>query len=282
MLVSTISIPTVALGRSASVQDADAQAAPAAQITIEAGNYFFRAPRRAPAGWTTIRLRNGGPSFHHVVLLRLKPGESSDSVLARVLRRRGDPDVAIPGSVSVGGPEGHMPSGDSYATVNLLAGEYLIVCTIPSDDGSSHASRGMSALLTVVPRTPAQLAPAPPVPDLVVRMADYAYSLSREQLSTGWRTFRIENAGKSEHIAELARLKVGRSPADMFKWAAADFAASAEPKVTIGGSTRVVVGGVSFVHARLTPGRYVIFCMLHDRSDRHHIKLGMLKEFTVE
>jgi hypothetical protein len=68
----------------------------------------------------------------------------------------------------------------------------------------------------------------------------------------------------------------------MFKWAAGDFAASAEPTVTIGGSTRVAVGGVSYVHAHLTPGRYVVFCMLNDASNRQHIKLGMLKEFTVQ
>lgn len=145
---------------------------PIAQVTIDAGDYYFRAPAQTTEGWTTIRLRNRGPSFHHVVVLRLGPEASKDSVLARVITRRGDPDARIVGSLSVGGPEGRMPSGDSYTTVKLDPGTYLLVCTIPLADGAPHASRGMSTELTVLPRTPSERASRPPAADLDVRLLD--------------------------------------------------------------------------------------------------------------
>lgn len=141
-----------------SVTALGAQRAPRADITIVAGDFFFRAPRTAPAGRTTIRLRNLGPGFHHAVLLRLEPGESREAAVERVRRWAGDPDRPIPGTVSVGGPEGRMPSGDSFTTVDLEPGEYLIVCTIPLDDGTPHAARGMYAPLSVTARRDA---PAP-------------------------------------------------------------------------------------------------------------------------
>ena len=272
-VVIAVMLLTVGTGGSAQA----GRRAPVAQLTIEAADFSFRAPRFASAGWTTIRLKNGGPSFHHVVLLRLKPGESRDSVLTRTIARQGDPDSPIPGAVSVGGPEGHMPAGDSYATVNLVVGEYLIVCLIPSSNGRNHAARGMFAPLTVVPGLASQLA-APPS-DLVVSLSDYSFGLSKTEVQAGWRTLRVENAGPAEHIAELARLQDGRTAADLLRWLAG---ATAEPIVTVGGSTRVAVGGMSFVHVNLQRGRYVLLCMLQDRGDRQHVALGMFKEFTVK
>ena len=262
-------------------RNANAQGAPVAQLSIEAGDFFFRAPRRVAAGWTTIRLRNLGSSFHHAVLLRLQPGESRAAALARVNARKGDPDLPIPGTTSIGGPEGRMPSGDSYATVDLAAGEYLIVCTIPTSDGSPHAAHGMFASLTVRPATVRSGARQPPTPDVVIRMGDYAYSLSDNRLEAGWRTLRIENTGPAEHIAELAILKSHKTLAGVLTWANSGFPRATEPMTTIGGSTRLALGQSSYVHVRLTSGRYVIFCMLHDQADRQHLKLGMLKEIVV-
>lgn len=274
LVVLLVAIPAVPPLRSAATP-------PIAQVTIEAGDYYFRAPAQTTEGWITIRLRNRGPSFHHVVLLRISPDASKDSVLARVTTRRGDPDARIVGSLSVGGPEGRMPSGDSYTTVKLDPGTYLLVCTIPLADGAPHATKGMSTELTVLPRTAGGAASRPPAADLDVHLLDYAYTMSRVTLRPGWRTIRVENAGPSEHIAELARLKEGHTAADMLGWAAANFPSATEPKLTISGSTRLSVGQASYIHVNLAPGRYVFFCMLHDGKNRQHVKLGMLREFRV-
>ena len=72
-------------------------------------------------------------------------------------------------------------------------------------------------------------------------------------------------------------IKDGHTVADMFK-ASVD---SDPPTVTIGGSSRLAAGAVSYVHARLSPGQYVLLCMLEDPSHRRHVRLGMVKEFTV-
>lgn len=91
----------------------------------------------------------------------------------------------------------------------------------------------------------------------------------------------MENAGPSEHIAELARLKDGHTAADVLRWAAAGFPSVTEPTLTIGGSTRLSVGQASYIHVNLVPGRYVIYCMLNEARNRQHVTLGMLREFRV-
>jgi uncharacterized cupredoxin-like copper-binding protein len=258
-----------------------AQHAPRADVTIVAGDFFFRAPRTVVGGRTTIRLRNLGPRFHHAVILQLRPGEARDSAVARAKAWVGDPDHAIPGTVSVGGPEGRMPTGDSFVTTDLAPGEYLIICTIPLSDGAPHASRGMYAPLTVTTRRAASLRNTP-APDLVVRMTEYAYTPSAGRLRSGWRTIRVENAGRAEHIAEVGVLKPGRSATDLLRWAEGGFRAEDEPKITVGGTTRLAPGRSSDVRLQLHPGHYVIFCMLHGPAGRQHLRLGMIKELTVE
>jgi len=184
--------------------------------------------------------------------------------------------------VSIGGPEGRMPSGDSFATVDLESGEYLIICTIPLDDGTPHAAKGMYAPLTVTRRRNGPPAQRDLAPDLVVRMTDYAYTLSTDRLQAGWRTMRVHNDGPAEHIAEIGILKTGRSAGEMLQWANGGFRDAQNPKTTLGGSTRLAVGRSDDIRIYLAPGRYVFFCMLHGPGDRHHLKLGMLKELIVE
>jgi hypothetical protein len=67
---------------------------------------------------------------------RLASPDSADAVIARLRDRV--TDRPIPGTTSIGGPEGRMPSGESYVTVDLEPGEYLIVCTIPDRACSSR------------------------------------------------------------------------------------------------------------------------------------------------
>lgn len=267
------------------VQILHGQRGPTADLVVETADFSFRTPRSAAEGRTTIRLHNLGPSFHHVVLLRLRRGESRDAVLTRIQSRRGDPDAAIPGATSIGGPEGRMPSGDSYVTVDLAAGEYLIVCTIPADDGVPHAAKGMYVPLTVAARPPRAGSKSAAIdsmrPDIVLRATDYSYTMSRDRVAPGWRLIRVENAGPAEHIAEIARLNAGKTASDALMWASRGFD-GAPPMTTVGGTTRLNVGGASLVWLNLAKGRYAIYCMLHGPGDRQHIRLGMIKELIVE
>ena len=45
-------------------------------LTITARDYAFDAPAEVPAGLTTIRLVNQGPSLHHVQLVKLDDGKT--------------------------------------------------------------------------------------------------------------------------------------------------------------------------------------------------------------
>lgn len=257
---------------------------PEADLTIEARDFAFRAPRVIGPGRTTIRLRNFGPSYHHAVLLRLDSPDSADAVIARLQNRANDSDGPVPGATSIGGPEGHMPSGDSYVTVDVEPGEYLIVCTIPEPGGVPHVARGMYRRLTVRPWSGAGPMREPPLaePDMVIRATDYAYTLTTDRLESGWRTIRFHNAGAVEHIAEIAALKPGKTAAGIRDWIRKGFHPADNPKTTIGGSTRLAPGRFDDIHIYLRPGRYVVFCMLHVPGGPAHVLVGMAKEFVVD
>src|SRR6185437_15483407 len=63
--------------------DTPAAAAPTINlITVTASDFHFDAPAETPAGPTTIRLVNNGPSIHHVQLLKLEDGKTPDDFIA--------------------------------------------------------------------------------------------------------------------------------------------------------------------------------------------------------
>ena len=51
---------------------------------VTAADFHFRAPDTIPAGLTRIRLKNDGPEFHHVQLVRLEGGHTFTELLERM------------------------------------------------------------------------------------------------------------------------------------------------------------------------------------------------------
>jgi hypothetical protein len=192
-------------------------------------------------------------------------------------------DAPIPGATSVGGAEGRRPTGDSYATIDLIPGEYLLICTIPMDDGTPHAAKGMHTSLLVKPAPNNDRRPGTrsPRPDLTLTAFDYAYQGDTNHLHSGWRTIRLVNRGPAAHIAEIGRLAPGKTSADVLRWAQGGFKGQ-PPMTPIGGTTRIPAGASSLFSVQLEKGRYAIYCRLLDAHDHEHVQLGMLRELIVE
>jgi hypothetical protein len=66
-----------------------ASATPSA-VTVITTDYSFEAPAELPAGLTTFKLVNQGPSIHHVQLVKLNEGKTVDDFMA-ALKAGGPP-----------------------------------------------------------------------------------------------------------------------------------------------------------------------------------------------
>ena len=73
--------PAADAGATDSAPAAVASAAPSA-VTVIASDYSFDAPAEVPAGLTTFKLVNRGPSIHHVQLVKLNEGKTFDDFTA--------------------------------------------------------------------------------------------------------------------------------------------------------------------------------------------------------
>jgi hypothetical protein len=105
------------------------------EITINSKNYFFVAPDTIESGLTTIHLRNAGPEYHHVQLVKLPQGQTLDGFLNEI-KQKGE---AMLGQANLlGGPNSPVAGGQSTVTLDLQPGNYALVCLIPTPQGAAH------------------------------------------------------------------------------------------------------------------------------------------------
>jgi uncharacterized cupredoxin-like copper-binding protein len=125
-------------------------APPTAGATVELVDFAFTVVGATlPAGSTTFAITNKGQQAHEMAILRLKGITAAD--LRKMLT---DPAAAPPEGPppyeAVGGFQDTAPGGTGWTTVNLTAGEYVLICLIPdAASGKPHAALGMFKPLTV-------------------------------------------------------------------------------------------------------------------------------------
>ena len=281
MRVSTLSripvviLAVVACGKAEKpAEQAAPPAAPPAPPTVHvtATEYAFDAPDTLTAGQTTFHLMNHGKELHHLVLLRLAPGQTVADL------QRMNPDAGPPPNVTmIGGPNPAVPDGSAEATVDLKAGQYAMICVIPSSvDGKVHLLKGMIRGLTVVEGASTAAAPTP---DITIKMTDYAFDPSTP-LTAGHHVLRVENAGPQVHELVMVKLDAGKTMADFAKWA--EKLQGPPPGQPLGGASPMSTGESNTVTVDLSPGEYGFICFVGDSKDgKPHLAHGMVKQFTV-
>jgi hypothetical protein len=120
-------------------------AEPAADVVVKLVDFDFQLSAPLAAGRQTIRVENAGSQAHEIALVRLHAGKTPEDFAAWGEKPEGPP----PGAV-YGGMSGIMPGAHGFATLDLPAGDYLLICFFPdAKDGKPHFAHGMVKLVKV-------------------------------------------------------------------------------------------------------------------------------------
>jgi uncharacterized cupredoxin-like copper-binding protein len=248
------------------------QAVVPATVHVTAADYSFQAPDTLTSGLTTFHLMNEGKELHHLVLVRLAPGQTAADL------QKLSPDAPPPpGVVMIGGPNFSAPGGTAEATVDLKPGNYAMICLIPSSaDGKLHLMKGMIRGLTVTEGTVAVQSPSP---DLTIKLSDYSFE-SSGPLTAGHHVIRVENTAAQMHELVFVKLEAGKTQQQLMEWIEKPM--GPPPAVPLNGVSPLSMGEANFVTVDLTPGEYAFICFVSDAKDgKPHFMHGMTKAITV-
>jgi uncharacterized cupredoxin-like copper-binding protein len=245
-----------------------------ATVTFRATDYAFTGPDTIAAGVTAVRLVNAGREAHQLNFYRVAPQVDPAVVMRTLIANKVRPD----GVVKLGGIEGAAPGGTDSIVVVLAPGRYVLVCGIHSDDGKPHSGKGMLRVLVVRPYRSATAAePSLPPADATIRLTEYDFTFSAP-LRAGPQRLRVLNAGRQSHHLMLARLHPGVTKAAVDRWNGK----GAPPFDDVGGVAALDPGQANIWDVSLTPGDYLLSCMIGDAKDgRPHYEHGMERVVRV-
>ena len=255
------------------------QAAGPNVVTITATDYAFAVPDTIPAGLTTIRLVNQGKELHHGSLVRLKDGKTVADFQAGLQAAMQSHTPPPPWISFAGGPNAVTPGDTALATQMLEQGNYVVVCWIPSADGTPHIMKGMMHSM-VVAAAQAPAAAEPPA-GLSIKLTDYDFALSGP-LTAGTHTVRVENAGPQAHEVVITALPPGKSLQDFIAWEQGGEKGPIPTGKWLGGVVALDAGGHAHFTATFAPGTYLLLCFWPDAKDgKPHVVHGMAKQISV-
>ena len=123
--------------------------APVADVTVDLVDFNFAIPAEIEAGPQVWQISNKGQQWHEMAIVKLSEGATVADVVA-MLQSEEEPAGPPPfEEVAFWSP--NSPGKTGYATWDLPAGEYTVICFLPdlAGDMTSHAAHGMVATLTV-------------------------------------------------------------------------------------------------------------------------------------
>jgi plastocyanin len=225
------------------------------------------------SGLVTVRLHNAGSEDHQVQLVRLHDGVKMDDLNAAL--RSGDEKKAFGLFDFTGGSNAVVTGGSQESLTTLRAGDYAMLCFVPSADGTPHLAKGMVMPFKVVAASGGTSAPAVAGE---VTLGEFRFGLPA---GFGKGTYKVTNGGAQPHELTIVRLSPGRTPAD----AAAFFQSGGHgpPPFTSAGGVGVIAPGASeYGQLDLTPGDYLALCYVPDAgTGMPHAAMGMVAAFTV-
>jgi hypothetical protein len=244
-------------------------------LNVTSRDTVLEAAPTVPAGLTTVWLILRGETRRELVVHRV-PAGTEPAVIARSAAGR---PTSWFQRWSFGGPAVPPNSvADARATMELRRGRYVLVAYEVDAAGRPRGDKYLWRELTVVPASaliPARFADA----DLTVKVKDTRIELEG-RLRPGQRAVRVENAGGRPHEVVIARLKPGKTVADVKRWKRER--GEEPPFVYVGGLTPMSSGMTAQTRLVFQAGSYVVLCPMRDdvaRANDH--ERGVLAAFTV-
>lgn len=244
-------------------------------FTIIATDSGFDAPDHVAAGMRHIVYENRGAQIHEAMLVKLAPGMTASDYVAAVKGGALFPE----GALDYSGPGLSSPGRKAEVWLELDPGAYLIICWF-----RDHAETIPVRELTVTDER--QDDPAPPAPDVVVKLVDFRVEMEGE-LRAGTKVMRFETVGPSMHELDLIRLDEGKTLADLKQWNE-DQEGPAPGRAGTGVLDSHDITRVVTIREDLDPGHYVLWCEMPMSSDpavpeEHatHFDAGMFRELTI-
>ncbi|WP_447976554.1 hypothetical protein [Candidatus Nitrospira bockiana] len=276
VLILFILIHAIAIGSDSSEAAPAAPGSAGSPVVFVAHDYGFTGPDRIPAGMTTMQVVNQGQDVHHIQVVKLLEGKTAADLATALKSDQG----RFPSWVKmVGGPNAVGPGSQALATMNLVPGEYVLLCLIPDKQGVPHLALGMQKGITVTGAKPSLV--SEPAAASGIALEDFRFKLSGP-IAAGAHTIRVTNQGTQPHEVVVVQLAPGVSVSE-FVSAVEKGTSGPPPGKLIGGLVGLETGDHAFFKADFEPGRYGLICFFPDAgTGQPHFARGMTTEFTVK
>lgn len=262
----------------AAAQEANAPDLHELQITATADGWD--APATVPAGWTRITLANKSDGLRQAAFMRLDDDKTMDDVFAAIEAGMSEP---APWMVPYGGVSAVLPGESGAVSVNLAAGQYIVIDPVPTADGVPGMAKGYFMPLVV---EESDVATAAPAATLTVDLLDYAFETDFESFSAGSHTIRITNSGPQEaHELVLVKLEDGATVDDFLGAFAPDAPGGPLPGRFVTGTAAFATTAENYLEVTLEAGAtYGIICFTPSSVNEGapHFMMGMVDQFTVQ
>lgn len=227
-------------------------------------------PARLPAGWVTIRMVNKGKELHMFANFEIPRGYTESTLVTAIEKGK----IAPP--PEWGGPNAVAPGDTTSVTLFLKPHDYMVGCFVVSPDGKPHFAKGMLGSFEVVPSSDTG---SPPPSDKRVTLTTYRIAMNGGAVTPGAHMLLVHNSAKERHDFVILRVLPGHTVDQALAWFH-DPPVGQPAAVPIAGTTSLHPDETAFLHARFTPGTYVLVCWL-TTDKKYHFDLGMKKVITV-
>lgn len=244
------------------------------ELMIHAHDYKYDLPKEVAAGIVRMTLTSDGKEAHHAQLARLNNGITQEQFLAALQEGL---EAMIPLVSFTGGPAPIDAGGSQTVLMELAAGNYVVLCFVPSADGLPHVAKGMIGFFEVVAGENRTVAPTA---DAGVELLDFSFKLP-EAVKAGKQTWSVTNKGQQLHEVNLMKLTDGKTLDDVMAWAKDP--TTAPPFLNVGGFQGINPGETGWMELDLAAGEYIAICHIPDpATGKPHEELGMMLPFTVK
>jgi len=139
------------------------------ELSITATGQGWDAPETVQAGWTEITLVNKSEGMRQSAFLRLDDDKTMDDVFAAI---EAGMEATPAWMTAYGGVSGVMPGESRTVTVDLPAGQYIVVDPVPEADGIPGMAKGYFMPLLV---EESDVATSAPSGDMSLELVDYTF-----------------------------------------------------------------------------------------------------------